>query len=88
MKVNVSYAVTFELDVPKAEIEKALAEDDYLSRGGALHELAEKYKPVIAESLDLADAAEITGFYQSWLPVEGGRFILQDDGMDEAIWEA
>lgn len=84
MKVYVSYDVTFELDVPKEEIEQALT---FNNRGKALRDLAEKYRPTITESLNIADTADLTGFYQDWTSVEGGGYALQAEDLGDVIWE-
>lgn len=86
MKVCVSYDVTFEVDVPEEEVKQALA-DDYDNSGRTLRRLAEKYKPAIVESLNVAEGANMIGFYQAWIPVEGGGYALQDEDLDEVIWE-
>lgn len=89
MKILVSYAVNFEVEVPKEKILDAMREsEDTLDLGGRLNELAQKFCPAIATALDVADDAEISGVYQSWVPADKPyTYTLPEDDIDEVIWE-
>lgn len=89
MKILVSYAVNFEVEVPKEKILDAVREsEDTLDLGGRLNELAQEFCPAITTALDAADDAEISGVYQSWVPADKPyTYTLPEDDIDEVIWE-
>lgn len=89
MKILVSYAVNFEVEVPKEKILDAIKNsEDTLDLGGRLNELAQEFCPAIAPALDVADDAEISGVYQSWIPADKPyTYTLPEDDIDEVIWE-
>jgi len=89
MKILVSYAVNFEVEVPKEKILDAIKDsEDTLDLGGRLNELAQEFRPAIATALDAADDAEISGVYQSWVPADKPyTYILPEDDIEEVIWE-
>ena len=89
MKILVSYAVNFEIEVPKEKILDAVKNsEDTLDLGGRLNELAQEFCPAITTALDVADDAEISGVYQSWVPADKPyTYTLPEDDIDEVIWE-
>ena len=89
MKILVSYAVNFEVEVPKEKILDAIKDsEDTLDLGGRLNELAQEFRPAIATALDAADDAEISGVYQSWVPADKPyTYTLPEDDIEEVIWE-
>lgn len=89
MKILVSYAVNFEVEVPKEKILDAIKNgEDSLDLGGRLNELAQEFCPAIASTLNAAYDAEISGVYQSWIPADKPyTYTLPEDDIDEIIWE-
>lgn len=90
MKILVSYAVDFAVEIPKEKILDAIKDsENTFDLDERLNKLAQEFCPAIASTLDAAYDAEISGVYQKW--VCGDKpytYILPEDDIDEVIWES
>ena len=88
MKVIISYAVDFEVDIPKKNIDEILSfpVGMNLERGDAFNGLAHHFHPMISTILRNCDGAEITGVYNPSTLVNG-QVIFENENYPEVIWE-